>query len=113
MKLHKTQNKILKYIENNEFYTIRLLQEEFDLSTPSLVQHHLKQLVKKGELEKTGNKYIIRIPKFQKLKNEINILDGEIISKEKLFEIMEEIERDKSNDVYPYMPTGNNNSKPA
>lgn len=57
-KLHRTQEKLLKLLKNNieEPFTIRELQEELDISSPSVVYHHILQLEKKGYLRRNpGN----------------------------------------------------------
>lgn len=55
-KLHATQQKLLQLLERyqHEGYTIRELQEELGLSTPSLVHFHITQLEKKGYLQKNA-----------------------------------------------------------
>jgi repressor LexA len=54
MKLHPTQEKLLQLLRDNitDPLTIRELQEELNLSTPSLVHHHIQQLEKKGYLRR-------------------------------------------------------------
>ena len=54
MKLHKTQQKLLKLLEKylDNPLTIRALQEELGVSSPSIVQHHLLQLEKRGHLKR-------------------------------------------------------------
>lgn len=54
MKLHPTQSKLLALLSENitNPLTIRELQEELNLSTPSLVHHHIQQLEKKGYLRR-------------------------------------------------------------
>lgn len=54
MKLHKTQQKLLKLLEKNIYnpLTIRELQEELGISSPSVVQHHIQQLEKRGLLKR-------------------------------------------------------------
>lgn len=54
MKLHPTQSKLLSLLADNitNPLTIRELQDELDLSTPSLVHHHIQQLEKKGFLRR-------------------------------------------------------------
>ena len=57
-KLHSTQKKLLKLLKNNieEPLTIRELQAELDISSPSVVYHHILQLEKKGYLRRNpGN----------------------------------------------------------
>jgi repressor LexA len=57
MKLHKTQQKLLKLLEKHSDnpLTIRELQEELDISSPSVVQHHIQQLEKKGLLKRSAS----------------------------------------------------------
>lgn len=52
--LHPTQIALLKLLEDNiaEPLTIRELQESLDLSSTSLVVHHIQQLEKKGYLRR-------------------------------------------------------------
>jgi repressor LexA len=54
MKLHPTQARLLQLLTDNitSPLTIRELQEELSLSTPSLVHHHIQQLEKKGYLRR-------------------------------------------------------------
>lgn len=54
MKLHDKQIRLLKLLGNNvdSPMTIRELMEELDLSSPSLVHHHITQLEKKGYLKR-------------------------------------------------------------
>jgi repressor LexA len=54
MALHPTQQKLLRLLSENitNPLTIRELQDELDLSTPSLVHHHIQQLEKKGYLRR-------------------------------------------------------------
>ncbi len=54
MKIHPTQARLLQLLTDNitSPLTIRELQEELDLSTPSLVHHHIQQLEKKGYLRR-------------------------------------------------------------
>lgn len=54
MKLHPTQQKLLHLLSENitSPLTIRELQDELNLSTPSLVHHHIQQLEKKGYLRR-------------------------------------------------------------
>ncbi len=54
MKLHPTQQKLLTLLSENltNPLTIRELQEELNLSSPSLVHHHIQQLEKKGYLRR-------------------------------------------------------------
>ncbi len=53
-KLHPTQEKLLKLLKNNieEPLTIRELQAEIGISSPSVVHHHIQQLEKKGYLRR-------------------------------------------------------------
>ncbi len=53
-KLHPTQEKLLEHLKNNmdDPLTIRKLQELLDVSSPSVVTHHIKQLEKKGYLKR-------------------------------------------------------------
>jgi len=53
-KLHPTQKKLLTRLARlkGEGYTIRELQDDLELSTPSLVFFHLQQLEKKGYIER-------------------------------------------------------------
>lgn len=52
--LHPTQEKLLRLLEDtiDEPLTIRELQDRLGLSSPSLVQHHIQQLEKKGYLKR-------------------------------------------------------------
>ncbi len=52
--LHPTQVKLLQLLEDtiDEPLTIRELQDRLGLSSPSLVQHHIQQLEKKGFLKR-------------------------------------------------------------
>lgn len=52
--LHPTQRKLLELLEENidDPLTIRELQDHLDLSSPSLVAHHIQQLEKKGYLKR-------------------------------------------------------------
>lgn len=54
MKMHPVQQKLLLLLENNieEPLTIRELQEELNLSSTSVVSHHITQLEKKGLLRR-------------------------------------------------------------
>lgn len=57
-KLHSTQQSLLELLDANidNPLTIRELQEQLNLSTPSLVAHHIQQLEKKGYLKRNpGN----------------------------------------------------------
>ncbi|MCK5062157.1 peptidase S24 [Candidatus Parcubacteria bacterium] len=57
-KLHHTQEKLLKLLKNNivEPLTIRELQADLGVSSPSVVYHHILQLEKKGYLRRNpGN----------------------------------------------------------
>lgn len=53
-KLHKTQKRLLEVLKTHETdpLTIRELQEELDLSSTSVVHHHIQQLEKKGYLRR-------------------------------------------------------------
>lgn len=53
-KLHPTQEKLLHLLEDtiDDPLTVRELQEQLGLSTPSLVMHHIQQLEKKGYLKR-------------------------------------------------------------
>jgi repressor LexA len=56
--LHSTQEKLLKLLKNNieEPLTIRELQAELGVSSPSVIHHHILQLEKKGYLRRNpGN----------------------------------------------------------
>ncbi|GAB3005207.1 transcriptional repressor LexA [Cyclobacterium sediminis] len=57
MKLHKTQEKILSMLTSNleGALTIRRLKEVLELSSTSLVHHHIAQLEKKGYLKRNPN----------------------------------------------------------
>ncbi len=57
MNLHKTQEKLLGLLTHNidSPLSMRQLQEELDLSSPSLVHHHINQLEKKGFLKRNPN----------------------------------------------------------
>lgn len=52
--LHPTQSKLLELLEANidDPLTIRELQDQLNLSSPSLVAHHIQQLEKKGYLKR-------------------------------------------------------------
>lgn len=52
--LHPTQEKLLHLLEDtiDEPLTVRELQDRLGLSSPSLVQHHIQQLEKKGYLKR-------------------------------------------------------------
>lgn len=52
--LHSAQKKLLNILENNSEnpLTIREIQEIMQVSSPSVVQHHIKQLEKKGYLRR-------------------------------------------------------------
>ena len=57
-KLHLTQEKLLRVLKNNieEPLTIRELQADLGVSSPSVVYHHILQLEKKGYLRRNpGN----------------------------------------------------------
>lgn len=53
-KLHSTQRQLLQLLEGNidDPLTIRELQDQLSLSSPSLVAHHIQQLEKKGYLKR-------------------------------------------------------------
>ena len=53
-KLHPTQRKLLELLQENidDPLTIRELQDQLELSSPSLVAHHIQQLEKKGYLKR-------------------------------------------------------------
>ncbi|MFN0048955.1 MAG: LexA family protein, partial [Cytophagales bacterium] len=57
MKLHKTQEILLELLKSNidNPMTIRDLQDELGLSSPSVVHHHLQQLELKGLLKRNPN----------------------------------------------------------
>lgn len=57
MQLHPVQQKLLKILKQNvsEPLSIRELRDELEVSSPSVVQHHIKQLEKKGYLRKNQN----------------------------------------------------------
>ena len=57
MNLHKTQEKLLDLLSDNidSPLSMRQLREELDLSSPSLVHHHICQLEKKGFLKRNPN----------------------------------------------------------
>jgi len=52
--LHPTQKKLLKLLKANitEPLTIRELQDELKVSSPSVIHHHIQQLEKKGYLRR-------------------------------------------------------------
>ncbi|MFA5113742.1 MAG: S24 family peptidase [Candidatus Margulisiibacteriota bacterium] len=52
--LHPTQEKLLKLLKQNiaDPLTIRALQDELSISSPSVVYHHLQQLERKGYLRR-------------------------------------------------------------
>ncbi len=56
-KLHDKQQAILKILEENimDPLTIREIQELLDISSPSVVHHHIQQLEKKGYLRRNPN----------------------------------------------------------
>jgi len=56
-KLHPTQQKLLELLRKNieDPLTIRELQEELDISSTSVVAHHINQLEKKGYLKRDPN----------------------------------------------------------
>jgi repressor LexA len=53
-KLHSVQKKLLKILKENitDPLTVRELQKELDISSPSVVHHHIQQLEKKGYLRR-------------------------------------------------------------
>lgn len=53
-KLHPTQQKLLELLKINEDdpLTVRQLQSELNISSPSVVQHHILQLEKRGYLRR-------------------------------------------------------------
>ena len=57
MKLHKTQEKLLDLLSDNidSPLSMRQIGDELDLSSPSLVHHHICQLEKKGFLKRNPN----------------------------------------------------------
>lgn len=57
MNLHKTQEKLLKLLTDNldSPLSMRELRDKLDLSSPSLVHHHINQLEKKGFLKRNPN----------------------------------------------------------
>ena len=57
MNVHKTQEKLLEILTENleSPLTMRELSERLDLSSPSLVHHHIRQLEKKGFLKRNPN----------------------------------------------------------
>lgn len=57
MKIHKTQQKLLKLLQRHidNPLTIRELQDELEISSPSVVQHHIQQLEKKGLLKRNAS----------------------------------------------------------
>lgn len=56
-KLHPTQQKLLQLLRENhdDPLTVRELQEELEVSSSSVVQHHITQLEKKGYLRRNPN----------------------------------------------------------
>jgi len=54
MELHKKQIELLRILSKNvdSPLTVRQIQEELELSSPSLVHHHIKQLEKKKYIQK-------------------------------------------------------------
>lgn len=54
MKLHRTQQRLLELLKQNELepLTIREIQEALGVSSTSVVQHHIFQLEKKGYLRR-------------------------------------------------------------
>lgn len=67
-KLHATQQKLLILLEDtiDSPLTVRELQERLNLSTPSLVMHHIQQLEKKGYLKRNPDNpqdyYLLKNP---------------------------------------------------
>jgi repressor LexA len=57
MNLHKTQEKLLDLLSRNldSPLSMRQLQEQLELSSPSLVHHHINQIEKKGYLKRNPN----------------------------------------------------------
>ncbi|MBP5448637.1 MAG: winged helix-turn-helix transcriptional regulator, partial [Spirochaetales bacterium] len=53
-KMHKTQREILAIIKEygTEPWTIRDLQERLNISSPSLIFHHLQMLTRKGYIRR-------------------------------------------------------------
>jgi repressor LexA len=53
-KLHPTQKRLLELLKKtiNDPLTIRELQEELGVSSPSVIHHHILQLVKRGYLKR-------------------------------------------------------------
>jgi len=63
-RLHPTQERLLKLLKENltDPLTVRELQTELGLSSPSVVQHHIQQLEKRGYLRRTpGNPHDYQI----------------------------------------------------
>ncbi len=56
-KLHPTQKKLLELLKRtiDDPLTIRQIQDELDISSTSVVAHHIKQLEKKGYLKRNPN----------------------------------------------------------
>ncbi len=55
-KIHPSQKKILELLRGQENqFSIRDLQEHLDISSPSVVYHHIQQLEKKGLLSRNPN----------------------------------------------------------
>lgn len=56
-KLHEKQKRLLNLLQVHllDPLTIRELQEELDISSPSVVQYHIEQLEKKGYLKRNPN----------------------------------------------------------
>jgi predicted transcriptional regulator len=81
--LHKKQKKILEILKINPLNppTLEEMGRKCNISAPSIVFHHLKQLEKKGYIRKKNGKYkILDITKndLEKLENEIFELRAEI-----------------------------------
>jgi len=60
MKLHDKQIRLLKLLTDNQGdpLTIREIQEKLDLSSTSLVHHHITMLEKKGYLKRNPSKML-------------------------------------------------------
>ena len=67
-KLHEKQSKLLKLLEKtiDNPLSLREIQEELDISAPSLVHHHIQQLEKKGYLRRNPSNprdyQILKVP---------------------------------------------------
>lgn len=55
--LHPTQKRLIELLKSHidDPLTIRDLQEELGVSSPSIIQHHIRQLEKKGYLKRNPN----------------------------------------------------------